>query len=86
MAVSLVIAGAASKHLLWERNATSPWIAVRWVAIAFLAFDVVYEIRYLEPELERRRGDAAGFAMLHRRSELLMKATLAAAVVALFLS
>jgi len=86
IAVSLIIAGAASKYLVWERNAVSPWIAARWVAIAFLAFCVVYEIRYLEPGLEGRRGDAAAFEILHRRSELLMKLALAAAVVALFLS
>lgn len=86
IAISLVIFGAASKYLVWERNAVSPWIAIRWAAIAFLAFCVVYEIRYLEPGLERRRGDPDAFAILHRRSELLMKSALAAAVVALFLS
>jgi uncharacterized membrane protein len=85
-AVILVIVGAAWKYLGWERNASSPWIAVRWLAIAFLAFSVVYEIGYLEPSLERNRGQAEAFARLHRRSEVLMKSTLVAAVVALLLS
>jgi uncharacterized membrane protein len=85
VAVLLVILGAAGKHIGWERNASSPWMAVRWLAIAILAFSVVYEIGYLEPALERNRGQEA-FARLHRRSEVLMKSTLVVAVVALLLS
>jgi uncharacterized membrane protein len=85
-AVLLVIIGAAVKYLGWERNASSPWIAVRWVAIALLALSVVYEIGYLEPALERNRGQSDAFAKLHRRSEVLMKSTLVVAVVALLLS
>jgi uncharacterized membrane protein len=85
IAVSLVIVGAAGKFIGWEWNASSPWIAVRWLAIAFLAFEVLYEISYLEPSLEKNRGTEA-FAKLHRRSEVLMKSTLVAAMVALLLS
>ena len=85
IAVLLVILGAAGKYVGWERNASSPWIAIRWLAIAILAFSVVYEIGYLEPALERNRGQEA-FARLHRRSEVLMKSTLVVAVVALLLS
>ena len=85
IAVLLVIIGAAWKYVGWERNASSPWIAVRWLAIAVLAFSVVYEIGYLEPALERNRGQEA-FARLHRRSEVLTKSTLVVAVVALLLS
>lgn len=83
-AIALVIAGAAVKYLQWERHAANPWIAIRWLAIAFLALDVVYEIAWLEPSLERARGDAAVFGRLHKRSEMLMKTALIAAVVALF--
>ncbi|PYQ62932.1 MAG: hypothetical protein DMF58_00300 [Acidobacteria bacterium] len=86
VAVSLIIIGAAVKYLGWERNAATAWIAIRWFAIAFLAFDVVYEIGYLQPAMERARGDAAGFGRLHRRSEVLMKSALAAAIVALLFS
>ncbi len=85
IAVLLVILGAAGKYVGWERNASSPWIAIRWLAIAILAFSVVYEIGYLGPALERNRGQEA-FARLHRRSEVLMKSTLVVAVVALLLS
>ncbi|HMC22330.1 MAG TPA: DUF4149 domain-containing protein [Thermoanaerobaculia bacterium] len=85
IAVLLVILGAAGKYVGWERNASSLWIAIRWLAIAILAFSVVYEIGYLEPALERNRGQGA-FARLHRRSEVLMKSTLVVAVVALLLS
>lgn len=86
VAVCLMIAGAAAKYIGWERNAESPWIAVRWFAIALLALTVVYEIAYLEPAIERNRGDAAVFAKLHNRAEVLMKSALVVAIVALFLS
>ena len=85
-AVALIVIGAAVKYLVWERHTASVWIAIRWAAIAALAIDVAYEIGYLEPALERARGDAAVFGRLHHRSEVLMKSALAAAIVALFFS
>lgn len=84
-AVVLMVAGAGAKYFIFERFAHSPWIAVRWVLIAILAFIVVYEITVLHPAMERLRGDPA-FGRLHKRSEGLMKASLGVAVVALFLS
>lgn len=84
-AVVLMIAGAGAKHFIFESFARTPWIAVRWLLIAILAIAVVYEIAVLHPAMERLRGDPA-FGRLHKRSEGLMKATLAVAVVALFLS
>lgn len=86
VAIALIISGAAVKYLMWERHAANPWIAIRWIAIAFLAFDVLYEIAWLEPSLERARGDSAAFGALHKRSEMLMKTALVAAVLALFFS
>ncbi len=86
IAVLLTIAGAGGKYLGWERNAASPWISLRWVAIAVLAITVFYEIVCLEPALERRRGQPEAFGKLHRQSEVLMKSTLVVAIVALFLS
>ena len=86
LAVALIIIGAAAKYIGWERNATTPWIALRWVAIALLALTVLYEIAYLEPAMERRRSDPTAFGKLHRRSELLMKSALVVSLVALFLS
>ncbi|MCU1349537.1 MAG: hypothetical protein JWO56_2567 [Acidobacteria bacterium] len=85
-AIVLVIAAAAFKHWLWETHASTPWILIRWIAIAFMTAAVVYEIYYLEGALEARRGDPATFQPLHRRSESLMKLGLLAAVIALFLS
>jgi uncharacterized membrane protein len=86
VAIALVVIGAAAKYLIWERHAANLWIAIRWLAIAALAVDVAYEIGYLEPALERARGDSAAFGRLHKRSEVLMKSALLAAVVALFFS
>jgi uncharacterized membrane protein len=86
LAVALIVIGAAAKYIGWERNATTPWIAVRWVAIALLAMTVVYEIAWLEPAMQRNRADATAFGRLHSRSELLMKSALVVSVVALFLS
>jgi len=86
VAIALVVIGAAVKYLVWERHASNAWIAIRWLAIAALAVDVAYEIGYLEPALERARGDSAAFGRLHKRSEVLMKSALLAAVVALFFS
>ncbi|HEV2718413.1 MAG TPA: DUF4149 domain-containing protein [Thermoanaerobaculia bacterium] len=83
-AVALMIVGAGGKYLIFERHARTPWITLRWVVIAILAVIVVYEIAVLHPAMERLRGDPA-FARLHRRSEGLMKASLAVAVIALFL-
>ena len=84
-AVALMIVGAGAKHFIFESFAKSPWIALRWLLIAILAFTVVYEITILQPAMERLRGDPA-FQRLHKRSEGLMKASLVVAVLALFLS
>jgi len=86
LAVALIITGAAAKYFGWERNATSPWIAIRWVAIALLAMTVLYEIAWLEPAMQRKRADATAFGKLHHQSEVLMKSALVVSVVALFLS
>lgn len=92
-----IVAAAALKYLLWETHARNAWIALRWAAIAFMAFAVLYEIVWLERAIEARRvqlrpdlpddhPDRRAFADLHRRAEGLMKASVAAAVVALILS
>lgn len=96
LAIILVIAAAAVKQLVWERNA-NVWISIRWAAIAFMAFAVLYEIGYLEPALEARRvhltagmedshPDRLAFNSLHRRAETLLKATVVAALAAMLLS
>jgi len=86
IAIGLVVIAAAVKYTVWERHAASPWIAIRWAAIATLALDVAYEIGYLEPALERARGNTDAFGRLHKRSEMLMKSALVDALVALLFS
>ena len=97
LALVLIVVGAAVRYLAWETHAETAWIGIRWLAIAFLAFTVVYEIGFLERAIERRRLELApgqpdddprrrAFQRLHRRAEMLMKASLIAALVALFLS
>jgi hypothetical protein len=83
-ALAMILIGSAAKYLWWETHARTPWITIRWIAIAFLAFDLVYEIAFLEPAMAAAEGER--FKALHRRAELLMKASLLAAVTALFFS
>ena len=96
-ALVLIVFGAGAKYLRWETHAASPWLVIRWIAIAFLAFDLVYEIIVLERPLEALRkglgpdvpADDPGrlrFNALHRRAEALLKASILAAFVALLFS
>lgn len=82
-AAILIVIGAGAKYVKWETHAATPWLLIRWIAIAFLASTVVYELFFLYPAIEAR---GPSFDRLHRRSELLMKSSLIAATVALFLS
>ena len=95
-ALLLTIIAAAVKYLIWETGAML-WIGVRWAALLFMAAALVYEIGYLERALEARRvhltpdmpetdPQRRAFNALHKRAEGLMKASLAAAVVAMLLS
>jgi len=82
-AIALILIGAVVQHWKWETHASTPWIALRWAAIALMTIIVVYEITVLEPAMAKRDER---FSSLHRRSELLMKTSLIAALVALFFS
>ena len=82
--VALIAAGV--KHFEWERHTSSPWIAARWIALALLTAIVLYEIGFLEPAIYREAGGTAVFQRLHKRSEALMKLSLAAALAAVFLA
>jgi hypothetical protein len=95
-ALLVTILAAALKFALWERVA-NVWIAVRWAALLFLAASLVYEMTALERGLEARRvhltpdmpddhPDRRAFNALHKRAETLMKASVAAAMVAMLLS
>ena len=96
-ALIAIIVGAAAKYVTWETHASSPWIVVRWIMIAFLAVSLVVEILVFEPRLEALRTQLtpemktddpqrAAFNVLHRRAENLLRLALLAAVVALFFS
>jgi uncharacterized membrane protein len=96
-ALILLLIGAGLKYVRWETHTASVWIGLRWVAIAFLAASLLYEIVFLERAIERRRMELvpdwpaddprrAAFNHLHRRAEVMMKASLMAAIVALLLS
>lgn len=93
----LVIVGAGAKYLRWETHASSAWLVIRWLAIAFLAFDVLYEILALERPMRALQTNLGAdtatddpervrFNALHKRAEGLMKASIVAALVALFFS
>jgi uncharacterized membrane protein len=91
VAIVIAVAAAATKHLIWETHTSNVWILIRWVALAFMAVTVVYEIFSLQPAMERLRpleddGRRARFGQLHKRSEALMKASMAAAALAVFFS
>lgn len=93
-AIIVAVAAAGVKYLEWERHTRSPWVAARWVMLALLTAIVLYEIGLLEPAMGRLRarmgGDddpaRRGFMRLHKRSEALMKVSLAAALAAVFLA
>src|SRR3954447_9798456 len=91
-AVVVMIITAAIKHFVWETHAISIWISIRWLALVVMAEIVTYELLGLEPAMAATRpGHAADdpkrieFQRLHERSESLMKAGLAFALIALLL-
>lgn len=96
-ALFLIIIGAAAKYLRWETHTASVWLVIRWLAIAFLAFEVLYEILALERPMRALQADLGTetaaeepkrirFNALHKRAEGLMKASIGAAFVALLFS
>lgn len=97
VALLLVVAGATAKSLRWESHAASPWLLLRWLAIAVLAASLVYEIgiqervmdglrKGLTPEMGEEDPLRREFGKHHRRAERLMKGSLVAAAAALFFS
>jgi uncharacterized membrane protein len=94
IALVMTIAGAAMRYLLAEQHARGVWIGIRWLCIAILAIDLVYEIASLEPKMGKLRAQMTAedtperreFQRLHKRSEMLMKVTLIAAIVAVVFS
>ncbi len=94
-AIVVAIAAAAIRNVVWETHSANGWILIRWLSLAVLAAVVLYEIYSIEPAMERHRAafqpeigeddpNRRAFMTLHRRSEALMKLSLAATLVALF--
>jgi hypothetical protein len=94
-AILVAIAAAAIRNIVWESHSASGWIVLRWISLAALAAIVIEEIYRIEPAMERHRAafrvelgeddpERRAFMVLHRRSEGLMKVSLAAALIALF--
>ncbi|MEA2238012.1 MAG: hypothetical protein QOC81_2736 [Thermoanaerobaculia bacterium] len=93
LALILMIAGAGTKILIWERHEMAPWMAVRWVAIVLLAWALVAELGHHRSltVLESSVGPAlapddpllAIFDLMRIRAEGLMRASLIAALIAL---
>lgn len=99
VAVVALILAAGLRFMLWEspgRSVPSIWIMMRWTLISIMALLVLYELFCLEPAVERSLAgmrangeeseEGRRFRMLHRRSEMLVKASLFTATGALFLS
>jgi uncharacterized membrane protein len=94
-ALLMIVVGAGAKFLIWERHAASPWIACRWAAIVLLAWAMLAEMSFqkkmrvfganLGPETEDNPVRAL-FQYFHTRAEGVMKASVIAAVIALFFS
>ena len=95
VALMCILAGGGAKFALYETHAATIWIALRWLAIAFLAIELVYELGYQERvmgALRQEMGPDADdpkrveFGRMHVRAERLMRASVLAAVLALVLS
>jgi uncharacterized membrane protein len=93
-ALLMIVIGAGAKFLIWERHAVSPWLAGRWAAIVALAWALLAEMSFqkkirifsvnLGPEDDNPVRDL--FQYFHTRAEGLMKASVIAALIALFFS
>jgi uncharacterized membrane protein len=97
IALLLIVAASIAKRMLWETHAATPWLILRWAAIAVMAVELVYEIGYQERAMDRLRLQLApevaeddprrlAFGRLHKRAEALLRASVLAALLALFLS
>lgn len=97
VAIVLAIAAAAAQHFLFESGNANLSIVLRWVALGYMAFAVLYEIGWLEKGLEARRVHLTPetaeddpkrreFNHLHKRAEALLKTATLAAGVAILVS
>jgi uncharacterized membrane protein len=96
VALVLIIVGAGTKFLVWERNEMVPWMAVRWAAIVLLAWALVVELSRhkplhalgsnVGPQLPPDDPLRAVHDLLRIRAEGLMRASILPAFIALLFS
>jgi hypothetical protein len=94
IALLMIVVSAGARFLIWERHAVSFWLIGRWASIVILAWALLGELSYqkkmrvfavnLGPEDDNPVRDL--FQYFHTRAEGLMKASVLAAVIALFFS
>lgn len=86
LCIVVLLAASGAKYALWE--SLSPWLLMRWAALAVMTGLAAYDFTVLAPRLAaaRAQGDGATFARLHATASLTMSATLGLGVVAVFLS
>ncbi|MEA2338836.1 MAG: hypothetical protein QOE82_2843 [Thermoanaerobaculia bacterium] len=94
-AMLMIVVSAAARFLIWERHAVSFWLIGRWSAIVILAWallgdmSIQKKMRIFGSNLGPETDDnpvRMYFEYWHIRAEGLMKASVIAAVIALFFS
>jgi hypothetical protein len=95
-ALLMILIGAGTKVLIWERFDLAPWLAVRWAAIVLLAWALLFDLMRtkrlvafgagIEPEAAPDDPRRLLFELLYVRAEGLMKASVVAAFFALVFS
>jgi uncharacterized membrane protein len=95
IALLMIVVGAGARFLIWERHAVSFWLVGRWAAIVMLAWAMLGQMSIqrkmrvfgsnLGPETDENPVRII-FQHLHIRAEGLMRASVIAAVIALFFS
>ena len=94
-ALLMIVISAGARFLIWERHAATFWLAGRWGAIVLLAWALLGErsiqrkMRVFATNLGPETEDSPVreiFRLLHIRAEGVMKASLIAALIALFFS
>jgi uncharacterized membrane protein len=86
LCILVLLIASGAKYALWET--LSPWVLVRWAALAVMMGLAAYDFTVLAPRLAaaRAQGDGAGFARLHAVAARTMGATLGLGLVAVYLS
>jgi len=86
LCIVVLLAASGAKFAFWET--LSPWLLVRWAALAAMTGLAAYDFTILAPRLAdaKARGDGTTFARLHATATRTMGATLGLGVLAVYLS